>query len=75
MLTPRMERALDSFQYRVAQQLTRRQPRRPWGCYLVLPTIGGGNWGIRFLGDQGIHHEEAEHGCTVYCDATNYGPL
>ena len=28
VLTPRMERALDSFQYRVARQITRRQPRR-----------------------------------------------
>ena len=28
VLTPRMERALDSFQHRVAQQLVGRQPRR-----------------------------------------------
>ena len=28
VLTPRMERALDSFQYRVARQITRRHPIR-----------------------------------------------
>ena len=28
VLTPRMERALSSFQHRVARRLTRRQPRR-----------------------------------------------
>ena len=28
VLTPRMERALDSFQHRVARRLTGRQPRR-----------------------------------------------
>ena len=28
VITPRMERALDSFQHRVAQRLTGRQPRR-----------------------------------------------
>ena len=31
VLTPRMERDLDSFQHRVARQLTRRQPRRQLG--------------------------------------------
>ena len=31
VLTPRMERALDSFQYRVARQLSGRQPRRQGG--------------------------------------------
>ena len=34
VLTPSMERALSSFQHRVAQRLTGRQPRR-WG---------GGSW-------------------------------
>ena len=34
VLTPRMERALDSFQHRVAQQITGRQLRRR----------GGGSW-------------------------------
>ena len=28
VLTPRMERDLDSFQHRVARRITRRQPRR-----------------------------------------------
>ena len=28
VLAPRMERALDSFQHRVAQRITGRQPRR-----------------------------------------------
>ena len=28
VLTPRMDRALDSFQHRVAQRLTEKQPKR-----------------------------------------------
>ena len=45
------------------------------GWELGLPSIGGGNGGIRLLGNQEIRHEEAEHGPAVHCDATNYGPL
>ena len=42
---------------------------------LGIPTIGGGNGGIRIRGDQVIYHEEEEHSCTVYCNANNSGPL
>ena len=45
------------------------------GYYLVVPIIGKINGGNRLQGDQNMHNEEAEHGCAVYCDATDYGPL
>ena len=45
------------------------------GWELILPAIGGGNGGSRPRGDQEICHEEAEHSHSVYCDATDSGPL
>ena len=42
---------------------------------LGLTTIEGENGGSRIRGDQEIHNEEAENGRTLYCDATNSGPL
>ena len=75
VLTPSMERALDSFQNRIELGITRRQPRIRGGWDLGLPAISGGNWGSWLQGDQKVCHEEAEHVCAVYCDATNYGPL
>ena len=45
------------------------------GWELGIPTIGGVNGGSSLLGDQEIHHKEAEHGCAVYCNTANYGPL
>ena len=32
-----------------------------------------GGFGIRR--DRGLHPKDSEHGCTIYCDATNAGPL
>ena len=45
------------------------------GWDLGTPLIGGGNGGSRLLGDWYIRHEDAEYGCAVYSDATDYGPL
>ena len=57
VLTPRMERALSSFQHRVAQRITglagEETGRRELGIYL----IGGGNGGNRLRGDRDIRHE------------------
>ena len=39
VLTPRMERALDSLQHRVAQRLARRQPRRRGGGSWAYPSL------------------------------------
>ena len=39
VLTPRMERALGSFQHWVAQRLTRRQPRRQGGGSWEYPSL------------------------------------
>ena len=41
VLTPRMERALSSFQHRVAQPLTGRQPRRQGGGSWEYPSLEG----------------------------------
>ena len=45
------------------------------GWELGVTIIRGIKGGIRLQGDQNIHHEEAEHGRAVYCDATNSGSL
>ena len=75
VLTPRMERALSSFQHRVERRLTGRHPRRQGGWDLVVPIIVGINGGSRLKGDRDIHHEESEHSRAVYFDVTNSGTL
>ena len=75
VLNPRMERALSSFQHRVTRRLTRRQTRKRGGWELGIPLIGGGNGGSRLQGYWYILQKEAGYNFTVYCDATNYGPL
>ena len=45
------------------------------GSELVIPLIEGGNGGSRLRGDWYICPKEAEYGRTVYCDATDSGPL
>ena len=45
------------------------------GWDLVVPAFGGVNRGSRLRWDQKVGHKEAEHGRSVYCDATNSGPL
>ena len=40
-----------------------------------VPIIGGNNGGSRLRGDWYICPKEAEYGRTVYCDATDSGPL
>ena len=41
VLTPQMEKALDSFQYRVARKITGRQPRRRKDrSWIYLPLAG-----------------------------------
>ena len=42
VITPRMERALDSFQHRVVQRITRRQP----------PIRGDGSWEYSRLAEE-----------------------
>ena len=59
IITPRVERALSSFQHRVAQRFPGRHPRRRGGWYFGVPIIGGINGGSRLLGYQNIHHEDA----------------
>ena len=65
-LNPRIERALSIFQYRVAQPLTRRQPRSQGGWKLGISSAGGGNGGSGFKVDWYLRHEEAEYSHTVY---------
>ena len=45
------------------------------GWELVIPLIGGVNVGSRLWGDWYICYKEVEYGRTVYCDATDSGPL
>ena len=41
MLTPIIERALDSFMYGAARQITGRQPRRGWDGKWFYPSLEG----------------------------------
>ena len=74
VLNTRMERALSSFQHRFARRLTGRQPRRG-GWELGIYSAGGVNGGSGLRGDWDIRHKEAEYDRSVYCDATDSGPL
>ena len=40
---------------------------------LGVPASGGGTGGSRARGDNEVGNKEAEHGCAIYCDTTNYG--
>ena len=40
-----------------------------------LPASGGGTRGSGVRGDREVGNKEAEHGCAIYCDATDSGPL
>ena len=42
---------------------------------LVLPASGGGTGGSGARGDTEVNNTEAEHGRTIYCDATDSGPM
>ena len=44
-----------------------------WEMVLYLSEGGHARGGV--CRDPEIHHKEAEHGCAVYCDATDSGPL
>ena len=41
VLTPRIERALDSFMHGAAQRITGRQPRRGWYVKWYYPSLAG----------------------------------
>ena len=45
------------------------------GWDLGVPESGGGNGVSGIQGYQEVGHKEVEHGCAVYCNATNYGHL
>ena len=45
------------------------------GWELGISTADGSNKGCGFRGDRGLYPKEAEHGCAIYCDTTNSGPL
>ena len=40
-----------------------------------LTASGGGTGGSGARGDTEVDNKEAEHGHTIYCDATNSGPM
>ena len=42
---------------------------------MVISSAGDSDGGGGLRGDRGLHHEEAEYSCVIYCDKTNYGPL
>ena len=61
-----------------AQGLTtahRNTDKAVGGGELGISSAGGGNGGSGLRGDWGLRHEEEEYDCTIYLDATDYGPL
>ena len=47
VLTPRIERALDSFMNVDARRITGRQPRRGWDGKWFYPSLEGASFGLR----------------------------
>ena len=45
------------------------------GWAVVLPVPGGGDEGGGDRADLDVDPSEAEHGCAIYCDAADYGPM
>ena len=45
------------------------------GGWVGISSDVGSNGGGGLLGDLGLHHEEVEYGRSIYCDATDSGPL
>ena len=60
---------MGSFQHRVAHRITRRQPRRRGEGGWEYPTL------VVVMEEAGFEEIEEEYGCTIYCNATNSGPL
>ena len=48
-------------------------PREGW--VVVLPVPGGGDEGGGDRADSDINPPEAEHGCAIYCNAADSGPV
>ena len=66
VLTPRMERALDSFQHRVARRITGRKTRiQGYGSW-EYPPLAEVMGEAGFRGDRKVCHKEAENGHAVY---------
>ena len=42
---------------------------------MVLPVPVGSNEGGGGRADLDVDPSEVEHGCVIYCDAYNYGPM
>ena len=74
VLTPRIERALESFMHGATRRITGKNPRRG-GVTMDLSSSEGvhARGGVRR--DPEGHHKEAEYGCAIHCDATDPGPL
>ena len=75
VLTQRMEKALEIFQSRVARRLTGKHSRqKKYGSWDYPPLAEA----MGEAGDRGgteVNNTKAEHGLTIYCDATDSGPM
>ena len=71
VLNPHIRRDLGSLKHGVSRGITGRHPRGG----LVISTAGDSNGGVGIQGDRGLNNKKAEHGCTIYCNAADSGPL
>ena len=75
VLTKRTEKALDSFQSRVARRLTGNQPWRKKDGIWDYPPLAEALRKAELEGIRKYITQRAEHGHTIYCDTTDSGPM
>ena len=75
VLTPRIERALESFLHGAALRITQKKTAERGGWAMDIPSSEGSHsrGGVRSNSEG--HHKEAEYGRAIHCDATDSGPL
>ena len=75
VVSPRMERALNSFIHESARRITGRQPRRGWGGKWFYPLPGGVHEGRRVHRRKDVYKQKAEHNRAIHCNSTASGTL
>ena len=75
VLTQMMEKALDSFQYRVVRRLIGKHPRQLTDGSWDYPPLAEALWGSGARGDKEFGNKETEHSRAIYCNANDSGTM
>ena len=70
-----MEKALDSFQSRVARKITGETTAAKGGWEVDIPAAGGDNERGGNGGDTEFNSPKAEYGRAMHCNAADSGPM